>query len=236
MPAYIASSGMKYVSGAGLNLSAGDNDIYTAPAGKRAFVNCPTIVNQNAGSDNLNTQIKISGVYYPLRQFTVTGNSSNVFLQDCIVLEPGESYSVHNDTNNLNFWVNIFEFDSNIPYYTPRLINPGAGDNTLYTVPAGKSAFMPTIYGMVDNAGAVTAGNSVFADNNSGVSVTYTVYNVPSGQTNASKYRMGTPAITGTGSSSNMSQPMCLNAGDKIVVNVSDGTAGQFIWCQVMEQ
>jgi hypothetical protein len=101
------------------------------------------------------------------------------------------------------------------------------GNNTLYTVPAGKTAFMVMSY--------FSFQAQLFFSNNSTASRNYRAYVVPNGgSAGTTNLSLQTTAFadklcTGYNSTHN------LQAGDSIVVDTNNSTAGQHAWVFVIE-
>jgi hypothetical protein len=79
------------------------------------------------------------------------------------MLNAGEILSVNTATNNgLNIWHIIYEMDASSPIYGGRVLGLANGDNTLFTISAGKtgtllsgalSLFVLSSYSIINNSG-----------------------------------------------------------------------------------
>jgi hypothetical protein len=213
------------------NSGSGNLDLYTAPAGFRAYVSNIRVFNGNAGIATLFAQIKISGTYYRLNANGAIAPSVGGNLNESgIILEPGDIISVNTDTANQNLWALIVQYPSTVPVYSPRLTSWVNGDNTLYTVPAGKTAtaLSPTV--LIPNLTAITYANG------SGGSRTTHQNIVNSGDSPAATNQAtGTTTVLDKAASI-VNVGMSLQAGDFITINSDANTAGQFAWMTVVEK
>ena len=101
-------------------------------------------------------------------------------------------------------------------------------DTTIYTVPAGKSAYF-----LDGNQLPASTGQKLFYLQQSGSTKFFYIYAVPSGGTKG-----GTNQLSASNSGSGVKQPinlcMCLNSGDFIVITTVAGGSGQ-VWFNVVE-
>lgn len=208
----------KFVRIQGVNLNTGDNDLYTVPAGKRAFIGVTgQIYNNSAGSITWYWEIKVSGTYYRLSSSLTTATGDGITATAGIVLEPGETFAVNvATTNGLNALLQAIEFDSIAPLFSPKLLTLASGDQTLYTCPTGKTAIG------LGNTGPAVGGStiSVVAD---GTGQSVKVHLVPSGNSVGNTYKI----VPTTSIAANVRQAFtfvpALGAGDFININVSAG-------------
>ncbi len=218
----------------GSNLSTGNTDIYTCPTGKRAYIgNVVRAYNPSAGSITYFTQIKVSGTYYRIGASatltTGTGGSSGA-PSSVIVLEAGESLSINTaTTSGLNVAYDVFEYSNTVPLYTSKILALSNGSNTLYTVPLGKSAVT------MGSTGIALSTLSLTVCNNSGGSLNYIVYNVPSGGSAGSTNQLYPSTAIADDVATTFNVGPTLETGDFIVVNTSAGTATQTAWITVFE-
>lgn len=132
--------------------TTGNNDIYTAPAGRRALVMFSNMINQNSSTSTCNPAWKISGTYYNMAANASTipsnvavGVGVLIDTSDCgFVLEPAETLAWNCQRINVSVYTSIIEFDNSGPVTlkTAKIIGLTTGNNTVYTVPAGKKAII----------------------------------------------------------------------------------------------
>jgi len=215
--------------------STGNNDIYTCPANKRAIITEMTAFNGHAtNSSSMVAMLKIGGVYYPATPSTSIIAQSTGTRSVTYVLEAGETIAINMTQQPFNVVVSIMEFDntSNLKSAKVTTSTLTSGDNTIYTVPNGKSALVlnNTLTMCSGTQGTFTAGN------NSGGNVTYKWNVVPSGGSVGTNNQMSasTTISTGAGSSQTLTS-FSMGAGDFINVNLSSGTADQIAFVTVVE-
>lgn len=223
-PSNINMSGVSFPSVNGHALASGTTDIYTAPAGKRVALLYTRICNPSTNSSNVAKQIKIkvSGNYFNMDQnATVNIGSNSTPTDPAIILEPGESISVTTGASGLNMYTNAIQFDTTSPYKMGKVLGLSNGNNTIYTVPSGKTA--QPVRG--------------YFYNGSGGTRTLNVYIVP----NASSPATGNILVTNFSALNGnvftvFTNAENLGAGDSLVVNTDSGNAGQNFWFTMMEQ
>ncbi len=220
-----------FVNGFTGNAGTGDIDLYTVPAGRRAFLVSALLYNSTGSNITANSQIKISGTYYRLNSnasvstVAISNHGSNMY-----VAEAGEIVSLHTSATGLNVWYRIIEFDNSLTLYSAKLTSLANGDNTVYTVPAAKTA-------QVLNGTLSQTINGLLAIwNKSGGARTYNAFAVPSGGSSGTtnKFLNGT-ATTADDVIATPGCPACLSAGDFIVLNTDAATATQFAFVTVYE-
>ena len=220
--------GAKFVNAFSGNTS-GTVDIYTCPAGKKALITQVMGISSPIMTGGL--QLKISGNYYNFTApNTIWGNvSTNSF---GIVINPGEglSFSVNSNPGG-NLWARIMEMDISTPIYTARLLSLAAGDNTIFTVGAGKTAITLDTLG-----GAYVNGSGGIYKNFSGASRSIKVYHVPNGGSSgtANQYFQNT-AVANSSGVVVPSVPSSMNSGDSIVINTDASTATQWVYMTYYE-
>lgn len=231
-PGGLPLTGLSYPRAKGDNLSTGDNDLYTCPAGKRALVLGIQIQNQSAGSIVWYPTVKISAAYYRLLvNLTVTtgsvGNSFNIGY----ILEAGEGLSINTATNNnANVAARIIEFDNTCALYSSKITSFSAGDNTVYTCPVGKTAIL-----IAQNFEYTSQSTTLCYVNSSGGSRTRYWHFVTSGGSPGTTNQCSPSASVTDGNRSNSDGNITMNAGDFININVDANTATQMAWVNVME-
>lgn len=215
-------------------VNTGDTDLYTVPSGRRALTMASyRVFNPSAGSILPYIEMKVGGVYYRLgAQPTVgSGGANAVSPVASMVLEAGESLSINTTTTNgLEISGNVIEIDATSPITRALVTSFTNGDNTLYTVPTGKRAFL---LGSV-NAGVPTlaaVSTAIAAGANTNVSV-YT-YMTPSGGSQRKQEVAGT---VGVQPSSRVMGPLILSAGDVLGLNVVTGASLNFAYALLIER
>jgi hypothetical protein len=227
-------TGAKYVNARFTGLAAAGNvDVYTVPTGKRAAVLGRTL-SAATGAGTVYVRAKIGGTYYPLiTTSTSLGLTTPASAADPLfVLEAGEVLNVISGTaGGVYGWFAVLEFDNTAPLKSARLTAFSTGDNTLYTVPGGKTA-MP-----VDNLFTAAAGSGrIFYLNNSGAPRNVSFHAVASGGSPGSTNLLKSVASATPGArATDVAGNFCLGAGDFLNVNVDAGTATQVAWVNVVE-
>lgn len=215
--------------------ASGDVDVYTAPSLKRALVLSAGGYNTTGGTLNWFPQIKSGGNYYRMAtSAAVVLHNSAANTPVGIVLEPGESISVNTDGVGMNYTFSVIQFDSTSPLRTAKLLGPATGNNTLYTVPAAKTAWVLGGTGLTWN---VTSALTFVSD--AGGTRAFLMCSVASGGVttcaadSANEINKGSSAASTRTSA--ISVPMTLNTADFVVVNVDTGAATQIVWINVLE-
>ena len=125
----------------GSTTGSGNLDIYTVPSGKRLLVESGGGINTSGGSITWNTEIKSGGNYYYLFAPAAVVAGANTAVQGAsFILEAGESISINATGAGLNISFAAIQFDNTTGVKTVKLLGPSTGNNTLYTVPVGKTA------------------------------------------------------------------------------------------------
>jgi hypothetical protein len=224
--------GAKLIKAAGSNLTIGDTDIYTVPTGKKALIQASVgrSYNPSAGNITYYTEIKVSGTYYRISSNTLlttgTGNVGNITA--AMVLGAGEILAINTaTTNGLNVWTEIIEYDAtDVRLVTGRVLSLANGDNTIYTVSAGKTAIRGNI---------IAGTNCLGIANSSGGARTMIIYQVPSGGSSGSTNQMTSAGSFADLSVSTVLNPGTMDTGDFIVVNTNSGLTGQTAWVTMFE-
>lgn len=217
------------------NLAAGDDDLYTVPANRRGLATAVDLYNNTASTITYHFEVKISGVYYRISaDNTVSANSSTTGVTFKYIAEAGESISINTSAVGLNAAVTVLEYDNTSPMFSSKK-NSGwvNGDNTIYTVTAGK-------VGVLLDGGTLVNGTSTNGTlsvcNASGAAVAYRFDVVPSGQTPGTAYTLAHSPTLGNNSCASPMRTASLNAGDFVNVNSNSANANQFSWVTVIEQ
>jgi len=123
------------------------------------------------------------------------------------------------------------EMDISTPIFTARLLSLAAGDNTIFTVGAGKTAItLDTLGGVYVN------GSGGLYKNFSGASRSIKVYHIPNGGSSGTgnQYFQNT-AVANSSGVVVPSVPVSMNAGDSIVINTDASTATQWVYMTYYE-
>ena len=226
-------TGIKYPAARGNNLASGNNDLYTVPANKRAMIASYSSYNQSGGTIIFFTQIKIGGVYYRVEANISLGTlgTASSSTTPHIFLEAAESIAVNTDLVGLNINYKVIEFDATVPVKTiMKLASWASGDNTLYTVPAGKTAIL------LDTLLNLIGGVSTLAYcDMSGGTVNIIWHLVPSGGSPGAT-NLAAPLVAVANNVKQMRNGIAtLNAGDFVNINVDSITNTQIAWINVIE-
>lgn len=222
----------KYIDAKGASLVTGDTDLYTVPTGKKALFFGHSAFNASAGNISYYFQIKVSSTYYRITSVTTLATGVRTTLSDAtvIVLGAGEILSINTaTTNGLNILTRVVEFDATLNgIKTSRILALSNGDNTLYTVPTGKTALL---LGGAD----MISSNQVLVMNDSGANRTYNVYIVPSGGAAGTSNKVEAANTIADNVATSFTCLTTLNTGDFIVVNTDNGAATQTAWVTYAE-
>jgi hypothetical protein len=217
--------------------AVGSNDLYTVPAGRKAFVQDYWVTNSTGGTIAHYPQLKISGTYYTLgrsQNEAAAGIGHNYGMNGTnsipIILNAGETYAVNADTIGLTVWVSIVEFDSTSSLYRTELTSWVNGNNTLFTMPANSNVcFGVPAFNASNNPTNATTGLAYF--NASGSTVTLSgVWIVPTAGSPSTANQIGGSNSVTNGSIFCKFFPGNLTSGDTIVLNSNSSTTGQFAW------
>ena len=230
----------KYLSATSTSIVANTSQtIYTAPAGRRAFIYLVFYSNSTAGSIIYNMTATLSGSTYQITASTTVGTQSQATFAsgNGIVLEPGDSIGVLSNTSSGSSRVTVdaIEYDSSVPYYSAKSFSPSSGTSTLYTVPSDKSAILPGFtttltnshtFGGVSNATASTITGKFFQVKNGSVADdAMNVIRFSGTLANANTVNIST-IPTGGG-------VLSLNSGDSIQFYINNPVS--LIWLNVVE-
>lgn len=224
--------GAKYVTATVTNIQSGDQDLYTVPAGRKAL----SLIYFGVGGTSTAGyfEIKISGTYYRISAASTNlGGTTNV-IPIGFLLNAGETFAINGQAGGntgCRCWMSFCEMDISSNVYVARNLALSNGDNTLYTVPAGKTACIINGYGNI--YGAASMQPSYF--NNSGSPVTVTGYIVPNGGSTGSTTTYFNATSTADAGSQTIFRPVSLQSGDFLVINTNSGTAGQTGWVNYFE-
>lgn len=234
----------KWIRVAATNLIIGNTDIYTVPAGRRAAVFGYAVMNPSAGAITFIPEFKVSGTYFAPAANGLAGVGAGVSNAQSTtvmpILEAGEILAVNAATTaGGQIWFEVFEFDNTSGLKSSKLLSLASGNNTVYTVPANKSAVVLT--GNVETVtgsgtGGVTGELQYF--NSSGGNRTIRWHFVNSGGSVTTgiggNQVVAAVAIT-TGSLNSAIAHASLGAGDFVAINTDANTATQVAWVTVYE-
>lgn len=232
---WIPLTGAQHIRIFGSNLTTWDTDLYTCPASKRTFI-YPVLsaYNWSAWSITYYPELKVWGTYYRLGSSatltTWTRGTSWAILWWGIVLEAWEKFSVNTATTN---WLNIafiwIEYDDTNPVFVKKILALANGNNTLYTVPAWKTA------SPVHSQNIWQTAASVVVLNGTAGSLNYILYSVPNWWSPDSTNQLYPSTATGAWALGNYTSTSSLNTWDSIVINTSSWNAWQSAWINIVE-
>lgn len=216
------------------NGSSGNNDLYTVPSNRRALVLFSSLRSQSASTATIIQNWKISGTYYPTL-FSAISLTTGAYLGDTsdggFVMEAGESISFNSNQASINFFTQIVEFDNTANLKTVKTIGSTNGDQTIYTVPSGKSAIIVS-----GNGQPLGAGNQgFFVSNNSGGSISSNIYLVPNGSSKGTGNLYKGSFSTSTGLCTRVNSGAILSSGDFVVWNCNTSSANALCALTIVE-
>lgn len=234
--------------------TAGDIDLYTVPAGKRALIGAVYLSNYSGSSITPIFKIKVKGTYNTWVTTTgalVNGSQSiycvigNIGVASLgvnnppFILEAGESLSVNSAAQPFSAIASIFEFDATSPFKTARISTWSASPsfNTLYTCPAGKTAFImaPNLTPFLPTSSV--QGGIAIVNTSGGAILSTSFYLVRSGDA-PTVNNLIRPGVTVGNNAAQIGFgiPCGLQSGDSIQVQVGSAPAsGLMAWCSVLE-
>ena len=224
----------KFVDVTNLSLSAGENDLYTVPTGKRALVPYVLSTYNNSGSTcTYQAKIKVGGTRYIISSAVGIGNNSGSTMNyRSLVLEAGESLCMSSSNAGSCALGWVIEFDDNSPMKSFKNFNVVNGNVTLYTCPSGKTAKM---FNLVETAAA--AGSAAATINPTATGVNLTMYLVPSGQSVGVNYQnQQATGIFALADSVDAPIGGIMAAGDFIAANNPNASNQLYVWGIVIEQ
>lgn len=228
-------TGVSYPRIHGALMASGDNDLYTVPTGKRLIVFAGRCYNSTGSSITAIYKVKISATYYVMAaNTTCTNGTDGTLTLSAYILNAGESVSINTSAQDLDVTINGILYDATVPMYSVHVTSLSTGDNTIYTVPSGKTAYI------VDSVPSTTSPNpfvcgTIRMRNEAGGSRTITGYVVASGQSSGSGYQVREGVSISDSGFLTLTSCSNMNAGDFVVVNTSSGTGTQRVWLNVIE-
>ncbi len=216
--------------------ASGDVDLFTSPANKRTLISAAGVSNNTLGTINWYAELKSGGNYYRLT--TSAALLTHAFAASSaigIILEAGESISVHTDAIGLNIQIAAIQFANTSPLRTVKLLGAATGDNTLYTVPANKTA---SVLGVTMLAPANTSSIVYWVSDAGGSRLVLVCPTVSGDATACTAFGANMLGFFSVGASTRLasaSASMSLATGDFILVDVDTGAATQIAWVNVLE-
>jgi hypothetical protein len=223
------------------NIGTGDIDLYTVPAGKRALVECQ-VWNSTASSISYFAEVKIGATYYPLSAkqtlANTAGENANAFPLYPIVLEAGQKVAINTTGTGLNVTGTVYLFDNTGNLKSAVITTFIAGDNTVYTCPAGKTSYL--VHGPASLGSTAATVPFIFGMNGAGATIAYKWNVVASGgspgTSNQITISISSAATAGNPITFGRNVSAAFTPGDFISVNSGANTAGQIAWVNVVEQ
>lgn len=213
----------------GANLAIETTDLYTVPTGKKAAISTIwRLYNPSAGSIDVYLAIKVSGTYYRWSVTTTLAagvGATPAAPTNVIVLNAGESVAVTTATTaGANVRMTAWEFDSTeTRIATARILGLSNGNNTLFTVPANKTA-------QLIGANPSAQSGNIGIVNDSGGALNYYINAVPSGGSVSTQNQLYPATSLADKGLVGMLPGSTFTAGDFLNVNTSAGTAGQWAY------
>lgn len=226
-------------SGYTVSCANGANDLYTVPTGRKALVSDVIVTNISGGSVAYKPQLKaVGGTYYDLGNSKSESDQgighvygmNSINFSAPIVLNAGETFAVFTNASGMAMWAYIVEFDASSPLSRADLTTFVSGDNTLFTVPTGKTVSFGGTQGSIANQPVLSLNAFVYR-NSTGSTVSMGSINmVPSGGSPGvgNQFATTNSVVTGTGFSKYFAGN--LSPGDFVSINVNSTAAGQIAW------
>lgn len=212
------------------NMTAGENDIYTVPAGKKLFVPQWQFNNTTGVAIVCIMKVKIGATYYRLEvNFNVAANGTGNSGSWGYIFNAGEIVAVNAAAAGVSFAARGFLFADTVPFKSVRLNSMAVGDNELYPCPPDKTAI---VYGF--GGGGFHSAPNIVITNDTGAAITFKTSVVPSGIANALIYQKNSASLATASKTTHFAEAL-LAAGDRIIVNSSSATAGQTAAAHVYE-
>lgn len=220
-------------------LASGDNALYTVPANKCALLRLFAF-NATGGAITVFPTITPSGgatIYriganVALAASGTTGSDTNYQFQTYLIFNPGDVVGLNATALGVNAHGVVLLFDLNNPntFKQVMLKTFAVGDNTVYTVPVGKVAYLG--YGSFTPVGLT--GTQTLYSNESGGNATISFNVVPSGGSVAASNRIYAPSVVANNIAVAPNFVKKMSAGDFLSIN-STSAGKQFFTCFVLE-
>jgi hypothetical protein len=215
-----------------VTLAAGNNDVYTVPAGTRAFIGALTLTQTSGGTLVVYGAVKNSGTYYRVgsNQNFSTGSVATVAFGSGtsvppFIYEAGEAIAL-NATGALTGFAHIVEFPDTDPLRSARVLAPAMGDNTVYTGAGGGAFLIATAI----QPAAYSGGNYHVANGTVGAVNVFLKYTV-----GATTLSFGVVSFNANARSQGAC-PMAIASGDVLIVNCASAMANSVAWVNVVER
>lgn len=210
----------------------GNHDLYTVPAGKRAWINGPLgYYNSGASGIGITAGVVISATFWKLTGSVFANANTGAWLPaQSFILDAGQTVRVVYDSAlQAAVYGGVIEFDNTATMKTAAKFGFGAATNNLiYTCPAGYTALIFNQFGGLDSPGMQL--QSVDAN------VTNHIKYVPSGDTISAQHQVSiTEFVSPRNTASQMMLPGCMAAGDSIYLYSDVANASGVAWVNVCE-
>lgn len=205
--------------------------LYTVPSGKQAIVSGALVC--SSAACNVHIDYSVNGEVVSTDEITFAGADrlSSTGLNAPVILQTGDTATLRTSSANASPRMLIMQFNPVTGLSSSALGSLSAGDNTLYTVPLNKKAYLCSI-----NSGSLSTSFMTYA-NYSGDARAVNMQIVPYGTSPGSSNMIAKNSTFPDGA--NMT-PFCaygfpLNSGDYVLVNTSVSTATQNAWVNYYE-
>lgn len=220
-----------------MNAAAGNVDLYTVPTGRLALAVDMIVTNPTGNSEAVTVlaEVKTGGVYHTFdfvaNQIAVGSAGRSVSMAP-FLLHAGESLSINTSAAGVTVWASVIEFDATANINDARLFSLSVGNNTIFTVPAGKTV---QFIGFPAALSLIQSG-WVWYWNNTGATRTVSLNVVPSGQSPAANNTIF--AAAGISSQQMVQQQFygSLAPGDFVSVNTDSAASAQMAWVIYTQQ
>ena len=200
------------VRGSARQASVGDHDLYTCPAGKKAYIDRMMVSNTSGVAGAAQVQIKISaGVYACISRTASISSGTATAITSQFVLTAGQVLSVNN-AQIMTLEATLYEFDDTVSVLNLGFLRATALSNLLYTVPDGKQV-IPLGSNLCFTPQAVRSSNRTAGTR------TIMSYLVPPGETKSAVHLWANQSLTNTGALANVNFPV-LPSGYQLWVDI----------------
>lgn len=214
-------------------LASGDNYVFTAPAGMRAYAQV-SLYNPTGGSITFNVRISKDGGVTSWRDGSnvVMNTLTATWCSSSLIMEAGDKLNINCTALGLVSMGMAQEFLSTAQIKQVVFTAFVSGDNVVYTCPAGKHAVIP----MSETRGTFSDTNGqAFLSNETGGTVTFHLSVKPSGGASTQVSNAGS-VLTNVDAAVTANQfSTTFNPGDSLILNTNSSTAGQAFRCNVYE-
>lgn len=230
-------TGVTFTSIQGYNLATGTTLLYTSPPGKRTLLGQSGGWNPSAGTITWGLEVTSGSFtqFITTAAVSVSTHTATAATATSIILEPGEQLSVVTATTaGLNITVAATVFDATSPLKTIKLLGLAAGDNTLYTVPTGKTAYVLPAQ-VMPLASAASVFNTVFDKTDTAIWCAVVAGGLTTCAANSANEIVSSGSQTITVRAATGVPSVTLSSGGFIVVNAATGGTGELAWINVLE-